>query len=150
MYTTLKHICSLALLATLLAVATPALAQCDEKADSCSAELFPFNSDGNYFRAQLFPGESAKLRITMYEGMVYRVIPCSGSKTGERLVFDLYDKKGNLLYSNLTAKPTETHWDFSFGATSEYTMVARYKKGGGCASIIVGYQEDDQDDLNIE
>jgi hypothetical protein len=130
--------------------ASQAYSQCDEKSDSCSAELFPFNSDGNYFRAQLFPGESAKLRITMYAGMVYRIIPCSGSKTGEKLIFDLFDKKGNLLFSSADAKGNTTHFDFSFGATSEYLVVARYKKGGGCASIIVGYQEEDENDLDVE
>lgn len=126
-------------------LSAPALfAQCDEMADSCSTELFPFNSDGQYYRAQLFPGETAKVRVTLYEGMVYRVIPCGKSKTGEKLVFALYDKKGNLLFSNENSKVLENYYDFSFGATSEYLIVAKYKSGSGCAAVLVGYQEEDK------
>ncbi len=130
----------------LIAIPNKIYAQCDEVADSCSAELFPFNSDGQYYRAQLFAGETAKVRITLYDGMIYRIMPCGRSKTGERLDFTLYDKKGNKLFSTEDVKVKEAFYDFSFGATTEYLIVAKFKSGDGCAAVLVGYQEEGKAD----
>ena len=140
----MKRIFSILALVTACLLFAPkqTYAQCDEVADSCSAELFPFNSDGQYYRAQLFAGETAKVRITLYDGMVYRIMPCGRSKTGERLDFTLYDKKGNKLFSTEDVKAKEPYYDFSFGATTEYLIVAKFKSGDGCAAILVGYQEE--------
>jgi hypothetical protein len=142
----LKSILFTAALATLLLVVAPAQGQqCDLAADSCSSVLFPFNSDGQYYRAQLFPGETARLKLTFYEGIVYRLIPCGRSKTGDPLIITLYDTKGNKLFTN-EAQSGEPFFDFAFGATSDYTVVARFKKGSGCAALLVGFQDDEDDD----
>lgn len=132
----------------LLASAPVAAQQCDEAADSCSALLFPFSSDGQYYRAQLFPGETARLKITFYEGIVYRLVPCGVSRAGDPLIITLYDRQGNKLFTN-EGRTGESAFDFAFGATSDYTVVARFKKGAGCAAILVGFQDaEEEEDSN--
>ena len=126
-------------------------AQCDEVADSCSIELFPFTFNGQYYRAQLLNGEEAKMEVTFYDGIYYRIIPCGASSEGSPLIFSIYDSKNNLLFSNQhSSDQTQSYWDFSFGATSSYKIVAKYAKGIGCAAILVGYQEEeDTNDLDL-
>ncbi len=136
-----------AVVLTLLALSPSAAhaQQCDEAADSCSSQLFPFTSNGQYYRAALFPNETARLRITFYAGIIYRLVPCGVSRTGDPLIITLFDKKGNQLFTN-EGKTNDTAFDFSFGATSDYTVVARFKKGAGCAAILVGYQDAEEEE----
>lgn len=114
-------------------------AQCDDIAESCEAVLVPYNSTGQYYRAELFPGEDARLKLTFYRGMLYRVVPCSGA-SGQRLIISVYDRTGKLLYNNET-RGGDAYVDLSFGATSDYTLVAKYAgDGSGCAAVVVGYR----------
>jgi hypothetical protein len=116
-----------------------ASAQCDDIAQDCSYDLLPFNSDGQFYRAQLFPGEQAKMRITFYEGIVYRVVPCSEDPKGNPLVFTLYDKRGNKLFSN-AGTLDQRAWDFAFGATADYLIEVSLGKpsNSGCVAVLIG------------
>lgn len=141
----------LLLLLGLLASPLALRAQCDDAADACETILLPYNSTGQYYRAQLFPGEDARLRLTFYRGMLYRVVPCSGAEDGARLLISVYDKTGKLLYNN-ESRAGDAFVDLSFGATSDYVLVARYAgQASGCAAVLVGYRSQtagtDDDDL---
>ena len=144
-WASLLPVSALLLALGLLAAPAARAQQCDEAADSCSAQLFPFSSDGQYYRAQLFPGETARLRITFYAGIIYRLVPCGVSRTGDPLLITLYDRQGNKLFTN-EGRMGEGAFDFSFGATSDYTVVARFKKGAGCAAILVGFQDAEEEE----
>lgn len=131
-----------------LATATPAAAQCTDNAELCELDLLPpFTSDGQFYRAELFPGETATLRITFYRGSVYRMIPCSGNAKGKPVVFTLRDSQGNELYSNQSTKD-QLEWDFTFGATSNYTLTFQFANPNheGCLAIVIGYKEQTAED----
>lgn len=113
---------------------------CDDLADNCAPLLFPYTYDGQYYRAQLFPGEAAQVKVTFYSGLVYRLVACNGDN-GQPLLVTLTDKKGNKLYDS-SLEGAEPYWDFSFGASSEYIISARFKDGGGCATVLVGYKDE--------
>ena len=133
---------------TVLALA-PAVssAQCDKIAESCSSELFPYQSDGQYYRTQIMAGEEAELKVMFYKGLFYRIIPCSGSDNKEKLHFKIIDMKGNVVFSN-EKQPEVSYWDFSFGASGEYKVIAKYPTGSGCAAFVIGYDADKwEDDL---
>ena len=78
--------------------------------------------------------------MTFYEGMTYRVIPCGKSDKGDRLSFLVLDSRGLGVFNSATMEP-RPYYDFSFGATGEYEIEARFLNGDGCAAIIVGYLE---------
>lgn len=139
------------LLLCLVSFAKPVSAQCDDIAENCAYDLLPpFTSDGQFYRAELFPGESATLRITFYENMVYRMIPCSDNVRTNPVIFTLYDPKGNQLYTNQSTKD-QLEWDFTFGATSTYTLSFKFANPNakGCLAIVIGYKDfsDDPESL---
>lgn len=109
--------------------------QCLKISEDCEYRLFPFEHQGQYYRAELFEGESAKLKLMLYSGSAYRIVPCSdGEKSA---VFELYDPAGVLLFSNKDFAE-EPYWDLEIGATGQYTIVGRRRKGDGCLVILVG------------
>jgi hypothetical protein len=139
----------------LLLCLAPVQAQCPEVNDDCAGLMFPYAADGNYYRAQLFAGESAKLKLTFQQGLVYRIVPCAADNS-DPLVFSIFDGKNQLVYTNEPDTPDnraaikDGYWDFSFGATSNYTIVAKFRKGKGCVAMLMGYQDPENDEELID
>ncbi|MCS7073735.1 MAG: hypothetical protein NZ108_04625 [Bacteroidia bacterium] len=133
------------MLTVLLTAPAVSVAQCDKLAENCSSELFPYQSDGQYYRTQIVAGEEAQLKIMLYKGLYYRIVPCSGADNKEKLHFKIIDKQGNIVFSN-EKQPEVTYWDFSFGASGEYKIVAKYPTGSGCAAFLIGYDADKWED----
>lgn len=122
-------------------------AQCGDLAEQCGYDLLPpFNSDGQFYRVELYPGEVARLKLTFYAGVAYRLLPCCENPAKNPVVFTLYDRNGTELYSNQSTLD-QRQWDFAFGATSQYTLTFRFAKpeSKGCIAIVVGYREISQD-----
>lgn len=119
-------------------------AQCDLTAEDCILALFPFKDDGQFYRAELFPGESARVRITFYSGMVYRLAPCAQGRNN-RLIMTVRDLRGNVLFTN-EGKSAQDYWDFAFAATATYNISVRFenRNAKGCAALLVGYLEADR------
>jgi len=133
----------LTLVASLLPVLPAGSETCDKFALGCEPDLFPYTYDGQYYKSELFPGEKAKMKFTFYSGMVYRLVPCGGAKTGEGLIVELYDGNGVRVFTNEKMRD-EPFWDFEFGATQTYQLIIRYDKSEGCAAMLVGYLEQDK------
>lgn len=115
-----------------------AKAQCESAAETCTGSLAPFQPvSGAYFRAELFPFASAKLRIQFEFDRVYRIVPCGTSDRNARLVFNLYDRAGVLVYSS-SSSPDRSVFEFDFGVSGQYTIVAGFEQGGGCAALLIG------------
>jgi len=110
-------------------------AQCIEVSEDCEYKLFPFAHRGHYYRAELFEGESAKLKIMLYSGFAYRIVPCSDKE--HSAIFELYDPAGVLLFSNREFAEVP-YWDLEIGASGNYTIVGRRRKGDGCLVILIG------------
>lgn len=136
----MKRVLPAFVLLNLLACVVPVLAQSDCAGSelACRSRISYFNSDGSYYRAELFDGESAKLRTTFYSGMVYRIVPCGTSSQGKPLLVEIYDHRGVGVFHSRTY-PEKGYYDIRFGATGQYTVEVRFEQGEGCASLLVGY-----------
>ncbi len=115
-----------------------AAAQCDAALPACQPALAPFQSVGpRYFRAELFPTGNAKLRYSFDFDHLYRIVPCGTSDRNGRLVFNLYDPAGVLVFSSPSSS-SRASYDFDFGTSGQYTLVVGFDQGGGCAALLLG------------
>ena len=110
-------------------------AQCGQVVSQCKELVRDFSYDGNFYRAQLFEGEYARVKMVLYSGMVYRIVGCSSAEEGSD--FELYDPAGVRLVKAKGAN--KKYWDVVVGATGKYSVIARQRKGEGCVALIVGY-----------
>lgn len=120
-----------------------ARAQCSGGTEKCIGRLNPFQNEGQYFRAKLAEGEEVKIKATFFTGMAYRLVPCNLTETNEVLLFTIFDRKGTFIYTN-KEEPNKPHYDFTFGATGPYTIALKLQKGAGCATLLVGYLEEER------
>lgn len=131
-----------ALLPMLLAGA-PAMAQCDTIASLCEKHISSaYIPDGQFYRALLRDDEVAEFDLTLYGGSTYRVAACSGTSDGN-LVFSLYDRERNLLYSNREYN-NDPYWDLVISSTMDVTMEAQLdqtKASSGCAVLLIGFRK---------
>ncbi len=112
------------------------LGLCDQNIKS------PFISDGQQYRALLNGDEIAEFKVTFYGGNVYRIAACSGKKSGQ-LIFTLYDKERNLLFTNKDYK-NSPYWDFKFKNTVDCIIEAQLAStapSSGFAILQIGFEK---------
>jgi len=117
-------------------------AQMDATMEICSKYIVPpFISDGQQYRALLNKDEIAEFRATFYGGSTYRIVACSGQTEGN-IIFSLYDKERNLLYSNKDFE-VSTYWDFKFVSTIDCIIEAELEGGqsSGFAFLLIGFKQ---------
>lgn len=116
-------------------------AQCDTIADGCAKYLRGgFISDGQEYRALLLDQEVAEFNSTFYGGSTYRIAACSGNS---ELVFSVFDKERNLLFTNSDYK-NSPYWDFKFMGTIDCIIEAQLPQGSvasGCAVLLIGFKQ---------
>ncbi|MEM6272630.1 MAG: hypothetical protein AAF998_24675 [Bacteroidota bacterium] len=136
----LKHILPAILLMLLLAPVT-AQAQCDQAAQKCEVALVDYLTDGQYYRVQLVEGESATLKLTLFQGFRYRIAACTEAE-GAKVLYEMFDGSGTKVYSNEDID-NGTGWDFEIGATDEFTIEAKLSGAElGCVVFNIGYDEE--------
>ena len=120
-------------------------AQCDTIASICAKHIIAsFVSDGQQYRSLLFNSEEyAEFHTTFFGETTYRIAACSGTSDGN-LVFTIYDKDRNLLFSNRSHK-NAPYWDFKVKSTVETIIEAQLdpnkNPGSGCAVILIGFKQ---------
>jgi hypothetical protein len=117
-------------------------AQLDTIVKFCSNFIqFPYISDGQQYRSILNQGETAEFRVTFYGGATYRIVTASEPKNSS-VIFRLYDKKRNLLFSN-SDYSTSTYWDFKFDSTVECFIEAELpeNKASGFVILFIGFKQ---------
>jgi hypothetical protein len=117
-------------------------AQMDATMDLCSKNIVPpFISDGQQYKALLSGEEIAEFRATFYGGSTYRISACSGQSEGN-IVFSLYDKERNLLYSSKDYE-NSPYWDFKFTSTIDCIIEAELVGGqaSGFAFMLIGFKQ---------
>ncbi|MEO8733860.1 MAG: hypothetical protein ABI373_05980, partial [Flavobacteriales bacterium] len=113
---------SLTLLAGLF-IAGGVHAQCDTIASLCEKNITAqYIPDGQFYRALLKDDETAEFDLTLYGGTTYRIAACSGTSDGN-LVFSVYDKEHNLLFSNKDFN-NDPYWDLVVANTLDVTVDA--------------------------
>ena len=127
----------------LLFLSNTSFAQCDTIADGCFKHLTRgFISDGQEYRALLLDQEVAEFEATFFGGSTYRIAACSGMSDGN-LVFSIFDKERNLLFSNSEYK-NSPYWDFKFDSTIDCIIEAQLSGSSGasgCAVLLIGFKQ---------
>jgi len=133
---------------TLLLILTIALvsplnlnSQEDVLFSSCLNQLkSPFVASGQPFRAFLTGTEVAEFHTTFFSGSMYRVVACSHQESN--ILFSIYDKERNLLFSNEQHEAAEA-WDFKMEGSVECIVEARLnpkKSTSGIAMLMIGFK----------
>lgn len=140
---TMRTTAFLTTLLALLLAGAPAQAQCDTIATLCERHITAaYIPDGQFYRALLREDEVAEFDLTLYGGSTYRVAACSGTTDGN-LLFSLYDRDRNLLYSNKEFN-NDPYWDLVVANTIDVTMEAQLdnsKAASGCAVLLIGFRK---------
>ena len=98
-----------------------AQAPCEAIAKPCSKHIgTPFVSDGQTYRSLVLTDQTAEFTTTFYGGTTYRIAGCSGMSDGN-LIFFVFDKEKNLLFSNQDQKYAP-YWDLKIVNTIECTI----------------------------
>ena len=122
---------------------TATFAQCDSIAALCDKNITSnYISDGQDYRSLLLDDELAEFSMTLFGGTTYRFAACSGLTHGG-LLFSVYDKEKNLLYSNTDYENTP-FWDFKITNTLDCTIEAQLNpnaSASGCAVLLVGFKQ---------
>ncbi|MFH2141216.1 MAG: hypothetical protein ABIJ97_02245 [Bacteroidota bacterium] len=120
-----------------------AKSQADEITKLCTQYLVPpFISDGQQYKALLNGDELAEFHSSFYGGSTYRIIACSGLSEGN-LLFSLYDKERNLLFTNKNYE-NSPYWDFKFSSTIECILEAELdtkNSSSGFAILMIGFKQ---------
>ena len=120
-----------------------AFSQADKTIALCNKHLQPpFVSDGQEYRAMLNGDEVAEFNATFYGGSTYRIIACSGVEEGG-LIFSIYDKEKNLLFTNRDYK-SSPYWDFKIKNTVNLVIEAELGKSdnnSGFAFLQIGFKQ---------
>lgn len=116
---------------------------CGPVADRCEQHIAAnYIPDGQFYRALLQGDDLAEFGLTLFGGTTYRVAACSGDTDGV-LVFSVYDKERNLLFTN-AAHGNAPYWDLAVANTLDVTVEASLdasKAGSGCAVMLIGFKK---------
>ncbi|MFN8254990.1 MAG: hypothetical protein U0W24_04825 [Bacteroidales bacterium] len=119
------------------------LGQADTLIKFCSGNFTSdYISDGQQYISILNGQEIAEFRATFYGGSTYRISGCSGLSSGN-LIFSLYDKQRNELFTNKAYK-NAPYWDFKFNSTMECIIEAHLNPKGptsGFAIMLIGFKK---------
>jgi len=121
---------------------------CDSLVNICYGHLKKNNqrketfiSDGQVYKAFVDADQSAEFKVTLFGGTVYRIATTAGIKDNY-VIFNLYDKERNLLFSNKDHN-NKPFWDFKVDNTIDCYIEAYLdidKKVSGCLVILLGFK----------
>lgn len=118
-------------------------AQLDSTLNKCKEKMvLPFVTDGQTYTALLNGDEVAEFHTTFYGESTYRVVGYSGTLEGN-LIFSVYDRERNLLFSNLDYDNVP-YWDFEFEHAMDCIIEARLDSknvNSGFAVLLIGFQQ---------
>jgi len=126
----------------LLLVTSNIFGQADTLFKFCSNNFTKdYISDGQQYISVLNGDEIAEFRATFYGGSTYRIVGCTGLSDGN-LIFSLYDKERNELFSNKDYN-NSPYWDFKFKSTIDCVIEAKLSGNSvksGFAIILIGFK----------
>ncbi len=118
-------------------------AQLDSTLNLCKSKLvLPFVTDGQTYTALLNEDEVAEFHATFYGESTYRIVGYSGSTEGN-LIFSVYDRERNLLFSNIDYNNV-SYWDFEFDYSMDCIIEAKLDSknvSSGFAVMLIGFQQ---------
>jgi hypothetical protein len=101
-----------------------------------------FISDGQLYRAFLDEDQTAEFEVTFYGNSTYRIATSAGNEDNF-VIFEVYDKERNLLFSNYE-HANSPYWNFEVENTIDCTIEVRLdmnKKLSGCVRMLIGFEK---------
>jgi len=137
-----KHLSTILILITIALVSPIKLnSQEDVLFSNCLNQLkSPFVASGQPFKVFLTGNEVAEFRTTFFSGSMYRIVACSHQESN--ILFSIYDKDRNLLFSNEQYEAAGA-WDFKMEGSVECIVEARLnpnKSTSGIAMLMIGFK----------
>lgn len=118
-------------------------AQLDSTINKCKSKMvLPFVTDGQTYTALLNGDEVAEFHTTFYGESTYRIVGYSGNSEGN-LIFSVYDRERNLLFSNIDYA-NAPYWDFEFDHAMDCIIEASLDSKNvtsGFAVLLIGFQQ---------
>lgn len=118
-------------------------AQLDSIMERCASHLdINYVSDGQQYKALLNGDEVAEFYTTFYGGSTYRLVGYGGLSSGN-LIFSVYDKSRNLLFSNQEYN-NAPYWDLKFNSTVDCIIEAKLDSknlSSGFAIMLIGFKQ---------
>lgn len=111
----------------------------------CNPVLKPYMSSGQVFNSTLLSDDKAKLLLTFYEGMNYRIVVCGQEELGN-IQMRLKDGKNKVVFTGTVEE--SNFWDLKVDATQVMTIEVLTPKSeeseniikSGCVSLMVGFK----------
>nr|WP_321410027.1 hypothetical protein [uncultured Carboxylicivirga sp.] len=136
-----RSLTTLFLIATMVLLPFKLNSQEDVLFTNCLNQLkSPFIASGQPFKAFLTGDEVAEFHTTFFAGSLYRVVTSSHQEG--TILFSIYDKDRNLLFSNENYEAS-SYWDFKIEGSVECIVEARLdteKTTSGIALLMVGFK----------
>ncbi|MCU4164936.1 hypothetical protein [Carboxylicivirga caseinilyticus] len=136
-----RSLTTLFLIATMVLLPFKLNSQEDVLFTNCLNQLkSPFIASGQPFKAFLTGDEVAEFHTTFFAGSLYRVVTSSHQEG--TILFSIYDKDRNLLFSNENHEAS-SYWDFKIEGSVECIVEARLdteKTTSGIALLMVGFK----------
>ncbi|TRX70666.1 hypothetical protein [Carboxylicivirga sp. M1479] len=137
-----KHTVTLLLFAILFVLSPFKLnSQEDVLFSNCISQLrSPYIASGQPFKAFLTGSEVAEFHTTFFSGSMYRIVACSHQDNN--ILFSIYDKERNLLFSNEDYEATGS-WDFKVEGSVECIVEAKLNpniSSSGIAMLMIGFK----------
>ncbi|HET6245636.1 MAG: hypothetical protein H0V01_00540 [Bacteroidetes bacterium] len=130
----------------LFALPLSVFAQCNSFMKlKCNPILKPYLSSGQVFNSTLLSEDKAKLLLTFYEGMNYRIVVCSQPELGN-VQMRLKDGKNKIVFTGSVQE--SNFWDLKVDATQVMTIEVltpvlentESMVKSGCVSLMVGFK----------
>jgi hypothetical protein len=112
----------------------------------CLPILSPYVHNGQMNSIDLFPGESASLKIPFHSGNDYRLLTC-GQELLEGVYFEVQTSDKEVVYTS--KNKDQKYWDFNVESTQELTVTVYAPpvesedelNPRGCVGLIIGFKD---------
>ncbi|MGB3946553.1 MAG: hypothetical protein WBM13_01095 [Bacteroidia bacterium] len=117
-----------------------AIAQCKSIVKEGIQKLSPYTHNGQVNNVTLKEGKTAKLHLSFYKGLNYK-LQISAEESLGKINFRVLDENQKEVYNSSTAEKPVDFWNFYSNSSQELIIeLTSSAPKKGCAAVIVGMQ----------
>lgn len=117
-----------------------AIAQCKSIVKEGIQKLSPYTHNGQVNNVTLKEGKTAKLHLSFYKGLNYKLQISADQELG-KVNFRVLDENKKEVYNSATAEKPVDFWNFYSNSSQELIIeLSSSEPKKGCAAVLVGMQ----------